>query len=114
MHNFLELTNGLYDAEIIDVKQEDLHFDYRQKNPTRNMLEIVLDANQAMNDTLVKTIRFYNAKIISGGSDLMHTWWYDDELTDVNGKKRLKLILRNKKNEFIEVIILFEKVEVMR
>lgn len=105
---------GLCDAEIIDIKKEDYNYDYRQRCPIRNMFEIVLDAKGAMYDTLVKSIRFYNYKIVRGGEDLLHTWWYDDEITEQGGRKQLKLTSRKSKDKFCELILIFDKAEIIR
>lgn len=105
---------GLYDSEIIDIKKEDYNYDYRQRRPIRNMFEIVLDAKCAMYDTLVKSISFYNYKIIKGGDDLLHTWWYEDEIAELNGRKQLKLTVRQSKDKFSELILVFDTAEIVR
>ena len=107
-------AKGLYDAEIVDIKKEEYVYDYRQKDPIRNMLEIVLDTRQAMNDSSIKSIRFYNYKIIAGGEDILHAWWYKDEITEFSGRKILKLKLRHSKNKFSETVIAFNTVDVIR
>lgn len=114
VQNNISWVKGLYDAEIVDVKKENYIYDYKQKNPTRNMFEIVIEANQAMNDTSIKSIRLYNYKVIAGSEDIVHAWWYEDEITEINGLKKLKLILRHSKGKFSEIIIMFDKMEIVR
>ena len=34
---------GLHDAEVLDIKKINFEYDYTQRKPRRNMLEIILD-----------------------------------------------------------------------
>ena len=69
---------GLHDAEVLQIKEIQLSYDYHEKNPRRNYLEIELNASQALFDSNVKAVRLYNYKIIEGDLSLIGTWWLDD------------------------------------
>lgn len=107
---------GLHDAEIVEVTKHELNYDYTQKNPLRNFLEIKLNGEYAMFDTSISSIRLYNYKIIKMDSDLAflkNSWWIKDSLVEENGKYKITLILRKEK-QVCEIIILFDKAEVLR
>lgn len=114
IQNNANWVQGLCDSEIIDIRKEDYIYDYRQKTPIRNMLELIIDSNQAMSGTYVKSIRFYNYKIISGGEEIIHSWWYKDEISENNGLKKLVLTLRHSKDKCSEFVVTFDKVEIVK
>lgn len=74
------LGNGLHDAEILKINEVQLPYDYHEKIPRRNYLEIELNSAQALFDHNVKAVRFYNYKIIEGNLNLIGTWWFDEQI----------------------------------
>ena len=106
-------SKGLHDAKIISVETVDLQYDYTQRKPLRNYLQINLDASGALFDYKVKFIRLYNFKVTKGDCNLTGLWWLHDELCEKNGKYILKICLRALKCEK-EIEVVFEKAEVVR
>ena len=95
---------GLHDADIKSVSLCSLDYDVRKADPIRNYLLVELDPRNAMFDTGVYAIRFYNAAVTAGSIDVAGTWWIDDELS-YDGKK-YTLTVRvgsRKKNGFFTV-----------
>lgn len=104
---------GLHDAEVLDIKKINFEYDYTQRKPRRNMLEIILDTRIALFDNSIKSIRFYNYKIIEGDENIIHSWWIKDEFWVEKGKNNLKIYLRSPKKT-CEILISFETIEVVR
>ena len=75
---------GLHDAEVLKINEVQLAYNYREKDPRRNYLEIELNAAQALFDQEVKAVRLYNYKIIEGDLNLIGAWWLSDQI-DVQG-----------------------------
>lgn len=83
-------ANGLHDACIIDVDTFDFPYDYnkylvKKGNSDRNILTLKIDASNALFDTRVKEIRFFNYKILSDNiklEDRTKIWWVSDILTE--------------------------------
>lgn len=95
---------GLHDADIKSVSLCSLDYDVRQAAPIRNYLLVELNPRNAMFDTGVYAIRFCNAAVTAGSTDVAVTWWIDDELS-YDGKK-YTLTVRvgsRKKNGFFTV-----------
>jgi hypothetical protein len=104
---------GLHDAKIVDVRNINFEYDYTQRDPLRNMLEIILDTRMALFDNSIELIRFYNYKIIEGDENIIHSWWIKDEFWVAKGKNNLKIYLHSKKKTS-ELLISFEAIEVVR
>lgn len=73
-------SKGLHDAKVIDLFFESLDYDYTQRNPVRNCLTIQLNTENAMFDTSIKAIKFYNVRILQGNIDFEGWFWKDDTL----------------------------------
>ena len=78
-------TKGLFDAVIQKIEIRDIPYDYTEKNPIRNCLTIYLDSQNAIYDTSIKELRFYNHKLITGDVSITG-WWKNDNLKDENGR----------------------------
>ncbi len=104
---------GLHDAEIKRISFQTLDYDYTQKNPIRNYLLVELDSCNALFDTTITSIKFYNAKIIRGTTDLSGYWWMSDELT-FDKKKYLLVIYVSSIKEKTSMHISFDTAEVFR
>ena len=72
--------NGLHDAEIKKIQHVDVEYDFSLKNPIRNILIIDLDSRNALFDTSVKSLEFYNYKLIQDIDDIIGFWWIKDEV----------------------------------
>lgn len=116
IENDYSCINGLHDAEITDIIEVNLDYDYTERNPLRNYLEIKLDAKLAImwSSTSVKAIRFYNYKIIKEDVNFINSWWQDSEFVELKGKTGLKIRFRFSKTDISEIIILFDKLEVVK
>lgn len=106
-------NKGLHDAEIIGVNEVILDYDYTERVPLRNYLEIELNSKNALSDTTVKALRFYNFKILKGNKDVLKFWWYSDEIEEINGKYKLKIVFDSVKGKS-EFEITCDKIEVLR
>ena len=106
-------VRGLHDAELKNVIFHQLDYDYTERNPIRNYIELRLDSSQAMFDTSIKAIRLYNAKIISGDLDCVNWFWKKDVLTQEAKKFVLDITFMHLR-EFKNCRISFEKAEVER
>lgn len=106
-------SKGLHDAQIISYQTIELDYDYKQKNPYRNCLEIKLNPTHALMDNKVSSIKFYNFKC-NNLQGLKDSWWMEDELT-YNNKKYLLLLTTTKLNgELSKIEIFFDSAEVER
>ena len=108
------IIKGLSDAEIIEIKETTYQYNYKQRNPIRNSLQIIFDSKSAMVSTNVKSIIFYNYKIICENSSFVHSWWFDSDFIDINGKKGLKISFRHSKSVISETIILFDELKIVQ
>lgn len=104
---------GLHDADIKCVAYQQFDCDYTQKNPIRNSITISLDSRNALFDTTIDSIVFYNAKMITNDIDYAGTWWVNDELSFSNNKFHIKIFIESKiKKSCIQ--IQFDRAEVIR
>lgn len=106
-------NKGLHDAEIIEISEVNLQYDYKQKNPIRNFLEIKINSKNALFDTTITSIRLNNYKILKEFSNLKGCWWFKDELSEENGKFKLKIYLHSLKQQQ-ELEIVFESANIIR
>lgn len=90
-----------------------MNFDYTQKNPLRNYLEIKLNSKHAMFDTNIKAIRFYNFKC-KDLKELQKAIWLHDEVEEINSKFVINIELSHLNGEFPEITIQFDTAEVIR
>lgn len=86
---------GLHDAEVLQINEIQLSYDYHEKNPRRNYLEIKLNSSQALFDSNVKAVRLYNYKIIEGDLSLIGTWWLDDQIVSQGSFWVIKMQFRS-------------------
>lgn len=105
--------HGLHDAEIISYEVVELEYDYTDRNPKRNYLQLNLNAKHAMYDTSITAIRFYNYKC-DNLTELANSYWLEDELQEVNNKFILKISFTKLGGNFPEVVIKFDDAEVIR
>jgi len=78
---------GLHDARILNLHAIDLS-DNRDLPSYYTGVELEIDSSQAMYDTSVAAIRFYNYKILTCDVPLNDCWWISDSL-QVKGRKYL-------------------------
>ena len=109
-----KILKGLSDAEIIELKKTIYQYNYKQKIPLRNSLQIIFDSKSAMVSTNVKSIIFYNYRIIYENPNFIHSWWFDSDFIDVQGKKGLKISFRHSKSVISETIILFDELKIVQ
>ena len=102
---------GLHDAIVNGVSTWD--FEYNSTIRASNCVEIRLDASQAMFDTSIKTIRFYNCKVLTPGLDITGMWWVKDRLTSVGDKHLLEIDLSSPKTQ-CRFALRFDSCEVER
>lgn len=92
---------GLHDALIVRCEFVTLEYDYRDPAPLRNCLRLTLDASDALYDTGIQQIEFYNCKVLLdetniGGylpGSVSDCYWMQDQLRRERGKFILELIL---------------------
>lgn len=89
------LGKGLHDAEVLKINEIQLLYDYHEKNPRRNYLEIELNSSQALFDSNVKAVRLYNYKILEGDLDLIGAWWLDDQIIPQESSLIVKIQFRS-------------------
>ena len=61
MSSQYHLGKGLHDAEVMKINEIQLLYDYHEKNPRRNYLEIELNSSQAY---LIETLKRFDCIII--------------------------------------------------
>ena len=82
--------NGLHDASIVAVESFDFPFDYNKfvgekSNYNRNLLVLKINAKDALYDSSVQEIHFYNYKILTPDISLngrKTIWWLADRLSE--------------------------------
>lgn len=104
---------GLHDAIIKQFAFQNIDFDYTKRNPIRNFLRIELDSSNALFDTKVTSIEFYNAKIVTNIVDVSGYWWDNDDLTYNKKKYTLVVHVRSRK-EKSTIQISFDSAAVFR
>lgn len=107
-------TKGLHDAVIRKISFRTLNYDYRQARPIRNYLIMELDSRNALFDIEIVAIKFYNAKVVAGDTDICGYWWLNDELSCEVKKYTLTIHVAKKKGEDALLQISFDSAEVLR
>lgn len=87
-------TRGLHDARILK-KQYINRYEGGVSSRFTNCLEVIIDSKQAMFDTTVKSIRFYNYKELTPAVNITNAWWISDTLSYCNGKYVLEIAFRS-------------------
>ncbi len=112
---------GLHDAKIVDIEEQELAYDYKQRDPVRNCIVLHLDSRMALFDSSVKEIKLYNYKLCSPEAavqDLCGTWWLKDNLsitdTGYSLAITLKRIGKRASREELVVEIQFKYAEVIK
>lgn len=105
--------NGLHDAVINQIAFCSLDYDYSLADPVRNYFLIELDSRNALFDTGIAAIKFYNAKVVSGDTDIVGYWWIDDELA-YDGKKYTLSVRVGCRNRNGVLVIRFDDATVCR
>lgn len=106
-------SKGLHDAKIESYDVVELDYNYKLKNPKRNYLQINVNSKNAMYDTSVVAIKFYNFKC-DNLTDLTNSYWLEDKLNVTNDKFMLNISLTKLNGQFPEIIITFDDAEVIR
>ena len=116
--------NGLHDACIINTEMLEFQFDYnkfieQKSNYNRNLLKLEINSKDAMFDSTVKEVHFYNYKILTTDISLENRkslWWLSDRLTANNDHYVLEIDLHdfNSRPEDFTLKIKFERAEVVR
>jgi len=112
---------GLHEAKIVDIEEQELAYDYKQRDPVRNCIVLHLDSRMALFDSSVKEIKLYNYKLCSPEAavqDLCGTWWLKDNLsiTDTGYSLAItfKRIGKRASREELVVEIQFKYAEVIK
>jgi len=112
---------GLHEAKIVDIEEQELAYDYKQRDPVRNCIVLHLDSRMALFDSSVKEIKLYNYKLCSPEAavqDLCGTWWLKDNLsitdTGYSLAITLKRIGKRASREELVVEIQFKYAEVIK
>lgn len=105
--------SGLHDA-YIEKAERGFCKDYGKK-----YLKFFIDASGAVYDQSVKSITFFNYKLLKGNYNASKSFWMSDELKKQDGKYILEidLVSFNYKNDEVKnnkLIIEFENMEVIR
>ena len=94
--------NGLHDADIIECKEFECLYDFKNPNAYRNYLELTIDSNHASWDNTIKKIILYNYKIISELKTAKGIWWLEDNIRGENGKYILTIRGHNKEQFIVK------------
>lgn len=104
---------GLHDAQIIAKSYYVFDYINHPQTQYRNRIELKLDSTQAMFDTSIKTVKFYNCEEMTPDIDIENMWWVRDTITTDNNKFVAKIKLFSQKHTYL-YIICFEHCEVDR
>lgn len=105
---------GLHDAKILKITDCPIE-QIRQLNDNQqinNCLEFLLDSSQAMYDTTITGIQFFNYKEFSDRNIIEGLWWKSDSLTKDGRKYTLEIKCGGKKTD--KYTIRFESCRVVR
>lgn len=105
-------AKGLHDSKILSVKLVLLDYAYTEKKPKRNYISFQIDSSQAMFETDICEIRFYNAKINIDMDFLINSYWESDTIA-FEKKYKLNLTVAKIKEKF-SCKIEFDDAEVLR
>ena len=104
---------GLHDAQILTADALELDYDYRQRNPVRNCFRLQLDAAGALFDREVRTISFYNYRILRP-APLEGAFWMGDFLRRDGQRYVLDITVTDLDQEEFTFSIRFESAGVTR
>ena len=104
-------VRGLHDAQI--TSRLFLQFEYAASTQYRNCLELTIDSNNAMFDTSIKAIKFFNCKELTPDIAVESSWWVRDNVDRVDKKYVARIELLSQKHTFTYAIR-FEHCEVLR
>lgn len=105
-------ARGLHDAHILEKQYiNGIGLDNFARHS--NCIKFVIDAKQAMFETNIRELRFYNCKELSPELDIINTRWISDTMTYLDGKYVLSIKLRSAK-EVLHYSIRFTSCEVIR
>ena len=105
-------SHGLHDANIISAIEKQYG-----SGSDSNCLTLKIDCDGALYEANITEIRFYNYKILTGGSkveSLMGGWWLSDEVSSIEDEYILNLQFDTKNCETKILKIKFNKIEVVR
>lgn len=115
---------GLHDAFITEIKPVEFPFDYNKfieekSKYDRNCLSLKIDAKDALYDTSIEEIRFYNYKILTAchlPNDKKRVCWKADRLSEQGDHFILEidLLYFDSHPEDITIKIKFDRAEVDR
>lgn len=88
---------GLHDAHVLRISEH--IFGYDPILRASNCVDIKLDASQAMFDTSITAISFFNCKVLTPELDIEGMWWIRDRLYADAGKYVLEIDLQSPKNQ---------------
>jgi len=89
---------GLHDAEVLSVCELELAPDWKEKQPKRNCLEILLDGKNALFETNIKRISLYNYCIVGIKMNatepitleaFRNVWWLGDSIEQLEDSNYL-------------------------
>lgn len=106
-------SRGLHDARIISKSYYAFDYINYSEIQYQNCIELKLDTTQAMFDTSIKAVRFYNCKEMTPDTDIESLWWVRDDIAAINNKFIAKIELFSQKRTYI-YIVRFEHCEVER
>ncbi len=106
-------SGGLHDARIIAKSYYSFDYGNYPKTQYQNCIELKLDLSQAMFDTSIKAVRFYNCREMTPDIDIENLWWIRDDIVMANNKFVAKIELFSQKRTCL-YIIRFEHCEVER
>ena len=105
-------TLGLHDAKIVSVTTKESDW-----NPDDNYLSLKLNCKDALFETDIKEIRFFNFKTLTNDFDinlLNGGWWLSDELTEEDNCYMLELEFDTAECISETVKFTFKRAEVIR
>ena len=102
---------GLHDACIVKMSVREFAYDPMRR--ASNCVELIIDASQAMFDTTIRTIKFFNCNILTPGIDIAGMWWIRDSLHADGEKYVLEIDLGSAKNQ-CNFVLRFSACEIER
>ena len=115
---------GLHDAKIFSVRELDLTPDWKEKQPKRNRLEILLDSKNALYETNIKRIFLYNYRIVNMKMNaaepvtleaFRNIYWMGDSVEQQDdGRYLLEIECTDSHSNFMYLTVEFEIPEIER
>lgn len=106
-------TKGLHDATIVSIEYDELMYDYSEKHPDRNYLSVIIDSHNALFETDIKELRFYNVKFSDEMTRYAGYWWVGDNLSWDGNRFCLSIEVMST-NDSGSFTIFFDRAEVIR